>query len=184
MPRDSQRGRVYAAERELWVPGPRSINSSCAAGGRLETIAEVQAFVDRVCQSPWYARTFPRAHRRTTAAHGGGNSAARSVGIARIEMPAWARCRLVVLHEMAHCIVSACHPGEPWHGRAFCRTYLSLVERWLGADTARALRAAFRKHRVRWCQPRPGAKAPPGNAERLARWREQRQQAAASPRQP
>ena len=172
-PRDSQRERLYEAERALWAYSPD--RKDVTAGGRLETLPEVQRYVNRILRSQWYRKTFRRAARLRPGIwvkDRRNNGAAQAWG-GCIEMPRWSRCRMIVLHEMAHCIADAEYTRNCLHDRDFARTYLALVDRWIGKEIGRALRASFRAHRVRWHPRRPGA----GNPEALAQWR-----AAASPK--
>lgn len=54
----------------------------------------------------------------------------------------------VILHEVAH--IMACSDDKRGHGREFARYFLMLVGRWLGADAARALRAAYAQEGVKY----------------------------------
>lgn len=129
MGRDFQRQRVYNA------------CAAIRAGKRLETVAEMQAYVDHLLDSAWARRRWGaqritvkdgRGHRRAT---GGG-------GI--VQMPTWAREERTLLHEIAHNLAS---PYDS-HGPAFVRVMLELVSHVYNAEQAKAFRDACRKYRV------------------------------------
>lgn len=66
----------------------------------------------------------------------------------------------IVLHELAHGLapLTGWAAGNPAarvsHGREFAHTYLLLVQHFIGAEAAKKLRASFRKHRIKYTQPR------------------------------
>lgn len=153
-PRDTQRKRLYDAEREV------------RRGQEFKSVAEMQQYVDallaqRWCRSRWGGQSVEvrdgRGFRRAMC-YPDGSSAV-------IYMPLWSRCQRIVLHEVAHALAPE---DAAWHGPEFAAIYLALVQREVGADAAEEMRAAFRKHRVRhrWAirlrQPGVGA------SERLA----------------
>lgn len=156
--RDSQRGKVYKAERVI-----RTANAQ-----KFESIEEIQKYCDRITRSAHWRKLFeangrfmmegryvvvsPKHHGRAT----GGDSwkikyrskRRKMTPIGGIELPKWAWNVPVVLHELAHVAAS----GK--HGRMFARTYLALVRRWMGKDAGKLLLASFRKHRVRYMNKR------------------------------
>jgi putative metallohydrolase (TIGR04338 family) len=145
MARDSQRGRVYAAERHIeWEDDGR------VGDGSLQAAEE---FVGRITRSNWWRKRAQPYQFHITVKDGRGNRKA-SAGPASITLPRWARKEWVVLHELAHCLSwDECRRnGEGGHGRTFVRTYLALVDRFLGKDTGRVMREVFREHRVKWSQ--------------------------------
>jgi putative metallohydrolase (TIGR04338 family) len=54
--------------------------------------------------------------------------------------------RWLLIHEMAHWFAG---PGNR-HGPKYAQIYLGLVRRFLGAEAAKALRAGYKRHRVRY----------------------------------
>ncbi len=143
--RDSQRAKLYTAERVLHLPHDRRGPDST-----LREIAQCQAYVDRITQSAWYGRTFPHARRNILVAHGGGRSAARACGSGRIELPGWARQRAVILHELAHCVVERECATVAWHGREFAAIYLKLVQHGMGRAAAAKLKTSYAQYGVKW----------------------------------
>ena len=163
MIRDSQRSKVYKAEQSL--PWWKDVD-------RLETMEELQGWVDQLWQHRWLRRQFPSAPRRVEVRDGRRRRFA-CAGTRTIWMPRWSRSKMIVLHELAH----VCEGSESsrlrlitaWHGREFCAAYLALVQHYLGAEKATELRAAFKAHRVRFRPKRRGSR--PGNPAALAAWR-------------
>ena len=149
-PRDSQRSRLYHAERQhsrfahpRWQGGRRVSTAPDA----LPTIAECQAYITKITRSAWFRRHFGTYLIAVDNSQGkGGACASRS----RIYMSEYYRFPLMLLHELAHCLT--------WryadHGREYAQVYLRLVTRWLGREAGRELRALFRKERVRYTPPR------------------------------
>lgn len=156
--RDSQKTRLYSAEHELHEHSSGSGWRHCASGGRLETIEEIQVYCDKVTGSAWFRRHFPGGPKHIEAQHGGGAGSARA-GYRYIKMPLWSRCRLIILHEIAHCVSDhnrnrADRRDAGSHGRHYARTYLTLVTHYLGVEYGVRLKAAYKKHRVKWHPPR------------------------------
>lgn len=157
MTRDSQRQKLYDAERA-------ALDVKGLTMKRWETVPEMQAYVNKLLDSAWFKRHWPRkggsegiwlgangfvfapkvevrdgrGHRRAT--YGGGV----------IQMPKWARKEWVMLHELAHYVT----PQRPAHGWQFAANYLLLVQHQLGKEAADALRAKFKFFRVRYTKPR------------------------------
>lgn len=139
--RDSQRSRVYSAERQL-----------SDRGARLETVQEMQAVVDSICRSRWFRNRFGSV--RITVRDGRGRRAAGGIGwrntdgrCGYITMPRWSRHTLFVLHEITHVIQPH---GTAAHGREFARFFLQLVGWHMGATIAAELRAAYKRCGVKY----------------------------------
>jgi len=60
----------------------------------------------------------------------------------RINLPVWARTKLVVLHEIAHSLLS---PQLPFHGREFARLVLELWRHYAGLPIREAKGMAVRQ---------------------------------------
>lgn len=133
-PRDTQRSRVYAWERE-----------ACAAlMGRSEfepefkTLEECQAYADPIWRkergrvglagqvAPSIER--PNMGQRRALAHADH----------RITLPRWARNRWVILHEMAHRLT----PRDEGHGPRFVGVLIGLLARWCDLDATELMRMA------------------------------------------
>jgi putative metallohydrolase (TIGR04338 family) len=161
-PRDTQRAKVYKAERES---GPRSTS---AAGQRMYaapkvngavTIPSVKAYVDEVCAARWFQSRYGRVRipvtHCTSRAFGGANG----IRFSRHE-----RVESSILHEMAHYLVESRAEGKhAWHGEAFAATLLVLVDGVQGPAAAKQLRESFTRNRVKYrnglaAVPKPGSR--------------------------
>jgi len=199
-PRDSQRSKLYGAERV--VPG----------GDQFVSVEECQAYVDRITASawwctyqvPWIDKDPPtgrslvsscgtltvQLHERSPATRLGWGSKSkkppkRAKGIIPcrdeskpvvhvldgrgrssacayadvIKLPCWARCERVILHELSH-IIQTENPG---HGRQFARIFLDITKRFHSNREAWiTLKAAYKKHKVRWKKKRKVSPDNPG----------------------
>lgn len=158
-PRDSQRARVYRAERD--VP----------EGRHLPALADVQRYVDRVTASPLWCRLAPGRPRVEVRDGRGRRRAGSYIGRAAITIPRVHRRERHVLHELAHQLAEAGGgPDEPAHGWRFAAGLLLLLERFVAPDVAETLRCAYAGEGVRYRPPAgvpwpgPGAAAPEGEA--------------------
>lgn len=142
--RDTQRGKVYKAECHL----PEALT-----GRKFETLAECQAYYDRIVRSRWWkARAietpiFLKDGRGTRMARAYSNWAG-----GYINLPRWSRHEIVMLHELAHILNNRSHQrgaDRRPHGAGFVRAFLDLVGRWMGLETAKALRESMLEHGVR-----------------------------------
>lgn len=146
--RDSQRSKVYAAERSV---------EGFETRDRMETISEIEHYVEKVITSAWFQRRWKvkgyriedgrGARRATGGLHWG--------GVAVLTFPKWSRSKMIVLHELAHACTVKNHGGlVSAHGWQFASTYLELVTHEMGKETGDALKAAFRAKKVRFARPR------------------------------
>lgn len=132
--RDSQRSKVYAAERTVWWNTPRVDR----------TLGDVQEFVDRVLTRKRVVKRFGQKKARITAARRGGSSYV-FVGSNVIHLnPEHASNTQLVLHELAHVLA----PFSS-HGHEFADAYLFLVREVMGVEIGDRLKAAFKQKRVR-----------------------------------
>jgi putative metallohydrolase (TIGR04338 family) len=146
MPRDSQRSKVYKAQNQI------------NEGNRLETIPEIQNWVDKITASRWWKSRYPwikrikilpgRGCRNAKAINGVYPEERRQGFDAVIKLPCWARTELTILHEVTHIAVDP--PLDGGHGREFCRNYLGMVGRWMSQQAQQELRQAFRANKVKW----------------------------------
>ena len=138
--RDSQRSRVYKAEKE--IPHGRVFNS----------VKEIQDFCDRMTSSKWWQATYPNilkinvgdGRRRSSA------SGVRSGNTIKIAMPKFSRNELIVIHEVVHGLKKA---GEAWHGKEYCGEYLKVVRHFMGVASSKALLDAFDRNGVIYTEP-------------------------------
>lgn len=116
----------------------------------LETVQEVQDWVNKIIQSRWTKSHYPDL-AVINVFDGRLRKSARGLGKKRggfIEVPPLLRWEYIILHEIAHVLTS--YRNVAGHGRLFCRTFLALVSRWMGKKAGRDLRKSFREHRVKW----------------------------------
>lgn len=130
--RDTQKSRVYAAER-----------AAAGVDHWVQTIpnGELQGWVDNVLARRGVQARWGRCDIDVVLKRGG---SAYSWG-GRITLPKGARNPWVVLHEIAHELTRATRS----HGPEFAGVYLYLVRTVIGDDAGKAILAAYREHRVR-----------------------------------
>lgn len=112
-PRDTQRQRLYRAERRTFdparlrggAPGASAVEAPFDIRA-FENVAEIQAYVDRIERSAWFRREFPTVKRHVVVreeprasrfARGGGGEIVLPTSRTR-----WAHKDYTVLHEFAH----------------------------------------------------------------------------------
>ncbi len=176
--RDSQRSKVYAAERAAGIYRHRSEAMDWDG---------VLAFVEKVQSSAYVRRKYSASRYQVKAFPGRGGGMAMRELLARdidgywmrhhgqiITLGVWARQPAVILHEIAHHYAGLSHS----HDWAFCATFLDLVRHFMGKEAHDALKAQFKAHRVRFTPPRPKRTLTPEQREaasaRLALAREAR----------
>jgi putative metallohydrolase (TIGR04338 family) len=134
MTRDTQRSRVYGAE----------IHGEQIGGG---SVPEVQAWVDQITGTSWWRARCRLGRVGVRDGRGRSNACAY---YDHIRLPRWARTDGVVLHEVAHVLISQTLGGQVApHGREFTGAYLALVRRFIGAERYQAQRDRFRERRVK-----------------------------------
>jgi len=138
-PRDTQRSRLYAAESGAF--------EDTSAEQRLETMAEVQEFLDTEVQRVLWSYGIRRA---VWATDGRGRRRACGDPGGRIRLPRWSRVNWIVLHEVAHTLQPL---GTAWHGPEFCGIYRQLVWDVMGPYQATRLEDALAEHHVSWTRP-------------------------------
>lgn len=145
-PRDSQRSKLYRAERKALEGLP------CDELRGL-SVEECQGVIDDIVLSRWWERRYgPMFTPPRVKAGQGARWATARHHEHTIVLPLWARKQWVIVHELAHYAVRA--PLSPYkdvasHGPEFAKEYLALVKRWIGADEAQKLKASFKEHRVK-----------------------------------
>ena len=132
-PRDSQRSRVYEAERKVYVVGG------------VMTLAECQQWVDGIVSWAWWA---PRSRITKVGVRSGRGSTAwakKEGFLPIIVLPPRQRCKWIILHELAHHMTPS-HNAS--HGPEFCANYVALTRQFLGKEQGDALKVAFRAMKV------------------------------------
>ena len=147
-PRDSQRSKVYAAERAI------------PQGRELASIPEIEKYIKRKMKLKGFKKRWPGIHGLRVMDGRGRRSACGwgQHGVCFIKIPRWYRNEIIVLHELAHGILwnEDRYNEHPPHGWRFARTMLDLVRYYMGQEAAAALRKSFVKHRVKYNAPRKG----------------------------
>ena len=131
-PRDRQRQKIYTAEHGV-------------TGSKLfKTVAEMQAFVDKLLAEAWTRRRF--GNRKIEVRDGRGRSRAGGSPNGWITLPLWARTSLTICHELAHALGTH---GEEAHGPEFTRRLLELVSHVMGDQAGATLRQRYVELRVK-----------------------------------
>lgn len=166
--RDSQRARVYKAEREAFGEDYGGLIDKGSFKSAVRFVRKVEAtktwakLLGYSNLTPVYPGLEVKDGRGTRIARGGRYT---------LNLPTWARSKLVILHEMAH----AATPGMQ-HNWPFCDVYLALVGMFMGDAARKRLQECFKKHKVRFRKPRQLS------PEHLAKLRAQGQKLAAMQR--
>lgn len=148
--RDSERLKTYRAE---WAFG-----SANGQGKEFSTIEEVQKFVEKVCKSKTWAKLWEENERmqkltktvpvKMKQTGHGRRTAAFTNGYSITVDPLCGMNEYTMLHELTHCL------GHMHHGRSFRRDLLKLVSRFMGRDSATALKGEFKKAKLPCGEPR------------------------------
>ena len=152
--RDFQRARVYRSENIME-------ESKDMLGKRLETVREMQLWVDKILKSKWFKVRWPyltsievkdgRGRRIATGYARGIYSTENPSTEGIIKMPKWSRCEMIIIHEVAHVITDHEYMGRvPAHGIQFCNLYLNMVRRFMGTGWHAQLKDAFKKEKVKF----------------------------------
>lgn len=170
--RDNQRQRVYDAESE-WRAGFDGFEAfNDQTNPRFESLDDIARFYRRVLTAKRVLKRWPFLMGVRPPKVEPGNGCA-AYGFSRVKFTIRGRNLKTALHELAHVIhdfgadptLTASHGMRPptkeedprWyegHGYQFCKIYLDLVLLYMGRTKRDGLRAAFRKHRVRYKVPR------------------------------
>ncbi len=179
--RDSQRSKLYAAERLAWgrcgdpyIGNPKH--------GHTVPLKDVQDWVDMITRSRfWKTYKVPRIEARGRGSYyltqinrypkilvkdGRARRNAYGSPTGYINLPLWARTYWVTLHEIAH-VIQTEHPA---HGRQYARIYLDLVRRFIDPEAAKKLKTAYIEKGVKSTKKRKATSS--GNPEALKRYRE------------
>lgn len=153
--RDSQRGKLYAAESKAFEGSPVD----------LPEVEDVERYIAHICNLGRVKESFPElAWRSIIVGDGRRRRCAGGNGIG-IYMPRWSRKKWIVLHEISHTIMDRRYRNAIDHGWQYAQVYLTLVRHVMGVDAYNRLKIQFKEHRVRFNAPR---KQKPISAEQRA----------------
>jgi putative metallohydrolase (TIGR04338 family) len=144
-PRDSQRKKVYTAERAAFIVLYQPLDDNSIEG--------VRRYVKQVIESKRWATLalrydYPSSNITMVAVKDGRGRRRACGGTWHVSLPVYFRSKPIILHELAHTLTI--HQQElPIHGWLFCRAYLDLVSTFIGADAKKKLKASFRDHKVK-----------------------------------
>lgn len=151
--RDSQKKRVYKAERAVFLANPTR---------RFNTLEQCVDFAVKVLKKRAIRnryddvigdKTVTVAFRRGRFSYG---------WYSGIELSKYGRCEWIILHELAHVIQQRWERKNREHTAhhcwLFCKIYLDLVRYVLGKEAADALKASFRKNKVKYKTPKLAAR--------------------------
>lgn len=148
--RDNQRSKLYKAEREAFE-GKYPCDETPGY-----SVAECQEIVDKITHSRWWAGRYDgKLDVKIHAGKGFRRAVAYPWG-PDIYLPLWARKEWVICHELAHVglyrkevyrFLYEDHSAS--HGPEFAKEYIAVVRRFIGAEEARALKAVFKKNRIK-----------------------------------
>lgn len=127
-PRDFQRSRLYAWERQV------SKRLAIDMFAEQLTLDEARSFVERVWREE---RTrYGHANREAPPVKDGRGRRKAGGSLRAITLPRWSRNPWVVLHEMAHAVTQSEtlgeHPPGGWHGEHFLGCLIGLACRHMG----------------------------------------------------
>lgn len=179
--RDSQRGKLYKAEREALQKLAKP----------LPTVQDIERYLKRQSKrttlSSRYGNAVDVIDWKLQVTDGRGTRHGYAHGSYKIGMPLFARNDWYTLHEWAHIIHSRISTawfgpngrrhldvgsrtqelkGGAAHGWQYAAIYIDLVHFCMGKDAADALKASFKKHKVRF-RPKQKRVVTPEQIERL-----------------
>lgn len=151
--RDNQRKRIYDSEHEAFEKGRFKTDEL-----KDLSVAECQAYVDKVCESKWFIRRYGRPLQIEVRPGKGHRSATADPDRMVMQLPLWSRKPSVMLHELAHFVIDEMYyvrdlgfgAMPAWHGPEFAKEFLALVQRFMGKEEADALRTAYKNKRVKY----------------------------------
>lgn len=146
-PRDAQRSKVYAAERDC---------DTWSAKKEME-FPEAREYAQRCVEAYYIAYPNERPQRfmgRSLKVTSRGNRrVAASARNDEIFLPSWAWNTHVIIHEVSHSIAGQ----DAQHSWRFCQVFLRLYEIMRGKEDTDKLRLSFAKYGVRYTNPKEAA---------------------------
>ena len=160
--RDTQRGRVYIAERAAFESDKHgSGDNQLSIGKSYETLRGKRNRVKEIVSSKWWRDKSCATSvqvRHFDKQLGGGEAYPSLILMGIRENREW-----VLIHELSHVLMVTARfsyfmkmriPAVPSegrsHGRAFCRIFLAMVRRFIGIDAYNALRLSFKHNNVKF----------------------------------
>lgn len=176
--RDSQRSKLYKAERTAWFnhpelfgPGPsdfwRTKKADMTLGEVEDFIMELHLSFQHSAELLVNARLDLKDGRGARSARGGFS---KYGGITTIVAPLWARNRAVMVHEFAHVLHHARAPEktEAPHGWQFAAIYLEVIDWVFGKRAREVMETQFKIQKVRYKPKRKRKPMTPEQRERAA----------------
>ena len=168
--RDSQRRRLYQAERPVFEGHPKA-DAQMRITGFTSFVKKEQTTARWERQWKKYNPDAPSIPVVTGREGRGHATASFNHNKFEIRVPtrqngAWARRKWVALHELAHALT---YQSRPAHGWEFASAYLDLVRGSLGQELHDKLKASFRAHGVRFRPKRVVNLSPAQREERRQR---------------
>jgi len=142
-PRDSQRSKVYKAEKVLW--------DSCKS---FLTVGDMQQYIN-ACLSTVLVRQKYTNSYTIIVTDGRGRRHACCSGsntFRKLKMPVWSRKEPILLHELAHALTDKKYSV---HGAEFCNNYLFLVHVFMGLNCYNKLISSFKENSIKFSIQRP-----------------------------
>jgi hypothetical protein len=159
---DSQREKVYSAEREVFDRGEvEKFKTRRGFAGRMNRIAK-SATATKIRREFGLGKVYGSIDVDLRRSNVSSTSYGGRVEISRSSLDMW-----TLLHELAHEIL----PRGIHHHWPFAYAYLKLVSRYMGTAKAKELKAAFRKHKVRMKPKRTRTMTPEQRAQAAERLR-------------
>lgn len=153
--RDQQRAKVYRSENHVdgfKTPEWRDLGSCGKFLNELRNDKVLNRWYPKLKQTLDKVELHPGMGRRKACCEYGYNRYT-------IKLPLWARGRMVVCHELAHALIAEMYGHnnrkvQP-HGWQFARMQMFFIQRGVGKAKADELKASYKKHGVRFQQPKP-----------------------------
>lgn len=163
--RDSQRGKVYRAERIAFH------DIRCSKQLRCLSLETYQMIVDSITESAFWAKLLARSDmkpRHVKVGFRGGWRTNATGSPSYINLPPWARTIATLIHELAH---SATDWGAQHHF-PFAAAHLELVKHYFGRERYERLKRCYKRQKVRIKPKRKATEAQREAGRRLAaqRW--------------
>lgn len=121
---------------------------SFKAGDRLPDMAAARAYVTSVVESDFWKNTVPGVPRVAVASTKTTKFASAGYNTAVIYLPQWAWQEYIILHELAHVLVTARHGCGHDHDGFFVYWLGRLVDAFLGAEVLQRFVESFLSHGV------------------------------------
>lgn len=135
-PADIQRRKVEEAEESVYQ------------GLKFDTLAEGQAFVDKVVATKFWTQRVPLIRKVKVDNHDKSTVEIMRHGfMVYIKLPKWGMREMVLLSSLAKMTVPK---EQSWNGRECSKFTLQLVKRFMGTMQYEDLRSAYKTHGVRF----------------------------------